>query len=196
MPVLRPVGWTALVRRGSRVWLPVRTDTAQKSCQCLFVRRRFTACRPWSTRCRGGWRPAGAVSFLWLRAGCERWAGYRRPAGIDRRPVIKPEHRERSSSLHTTPLQTVDRGLNFSTKNWKERAMPSEWQRPCFFCVFSFVCVCVRTAVGARFCKKEEGGQFPKIFLHLTQSSHALDGHPHFAPVKKKLCLRRGPSPF
>ena len=44
------------------------------------------------------------------------------------------------------------------------------------------LCVCVRTAVGARFCKKEEGGQFPKNFLHLTQSSHALDGHPHFAP--------------
>ena len=44
------------------------------------------------------------------------------------------------------------------------------------------VCVCARTAVGARFCKKELGGQFPKHFLHLTQSSHLLDGHPHFAP--------------
>ena len=35
---------------------------------------------------------------------------------------------------------------------------------------------------GARFCKKELGGQFPKHFLHLTQSSHVLAGHPHFAP--------------
>ena len=47
-------------------------------------------------------------------------------------------------------------------------------------------CVCVRTAVqpvGARFCKKELGGHFPnKYFLHLTQSSHVLDGYPHFAP--------------
>ena len=31
LPGLRPVGWAALVRRGSRMWLPVRTDTAQKS---------------------------------------------------------------------------------------------------------------------------------------------------------------------
>ena len=44
------------------------------------------------------------------------------------------------------------------------------------------VCVCVRTAVGARFCKKELGGHFPKYVLHLTQSSYVLDGHPHFAP--------------
>ena len=37
----------------------------------------------------------------------------------------------------------------------------------------------VRTAVGARYCacKKEIGGQFPKFCLHLTQSSHVLDGH-------------------
>ena len=26
------------------------------------------------------------------------------------------------------------------------------------------MCVCVRTAVGARFCKKEEGGQFQNLF--------------------------------
>ena len=32
------------------------------------------------------------------------------------------------------------------------------------------------------FGKKELGGHFPKYFLHLTQSSHVLDGHPHFAP--------------
>ena len=44
------------------------------------------------------------------------------------------------------------------------------------------VCVCVRTAVGARFCKKELGGHFPKYLLHLTQSSRVLDGYPHFAP--------------
>ena len=43
------------------------------------------------------------------------------------------------------------------------------------------VCVCSHS-LGARFCKKELGGNFPKYFLHLTQSSHVLDGHPHFAP--------------
>ena len=38
-------------------------------------------------------------------------------------------------------------------------------------------CVCVWSpAVVARFCKKERG-QFPNSFLHLTQSSHVLDGH-------------------